>query len=223
MEKMKLYLFGLICFVGAIGYGGAAFSGAKMSGIMYEEIKINLEDGTELSTAYFDGVEKLVVIFVPGGIASKENYYFLAKHLQNIDVAAILLDDRSEYAILGAVDFSIQKGFEKIVLVGGSIGAGTILTTIKYTLTESQKTLIEKIILIGPYSGSALQTNKIKKLFIAAENDSISPLSGIQKLYEDTSGPKILKVYEGSSHAEQLFDSKHRDDIAHTIVDFIQM
>ena len=62
-----------------------------------------------------------------------------------------------------------------------------------------------------------------RKLFIAAKNDSVSPLSGIQELYEATSGPKILKLYEGSWHAEQLFDSKHRDDIAHTILDFIRV
>ncbi len=222
MDKLKLCLIGLICLIGTIGYGEPVFCSAKTFGADDDVIKIKLKDGTEVSAAFFDGAEKQVVVSVPGGLAGKENYYFLAKRLQKINVASLLLDGRSENDLLSAIDFLKQKNFEKIVLVGGSIGAGTILTTIKYTLTETQKALIEKIILIGPYSGSALQTNKIKKLFIAAKSDSVSPLSGIRELYEDTSEPKILKLYEGPWHAEQLFESKYRDDVARTIIDFIQ-
>ena len=222
MVKLKLFLLGLICFIVWIGMDEAVLSGEKKSEALYEVKRIMSEDGTELSAAFFDGGAKQIVVCVPGGSASKESYYFLAKRLKKFNVASLALDGRSENAILSAVDFSEKNDFEKIVLVGGSIGGGTILTTIKYTLTDTQKALIEKVILIGPYSGSALQTNKIKKLFIAAKKDSVSPLSGIQELYEDTAAPKILKLYEGPLHAEQLFDSKHRDDITHTILDFIR-
>lgn len=223
MEKSNIFRLISICLIGVIGYGEVVLSDTKMSGAAFDVHQLKLKDGSEISAAYFDGDEKQVVVAVPGGLATKKDYYFLAKRLQKNKVASILLDDRNENAIVGAIDFSIQKGFEKIVLVGGSIGAGTILTTIKYTLTETQKVFIKKVILIGPYSGSALKTNSIKKLFIAAKNDSISLLAGIQELYKDTSGPKILKLYEGSWHAEQLFDSIHKEDIADTIINFIQM
>ena len=143
MEKLKLFPLGLICFIVWIGYGNSVLSDEKLSEAIYEVKKIKSEDGTELSATFFDGGAKQIVVCVPGGTASKESYYFLAKHLQRFNIASLSLDGRSESAILSAVDFSKQKDFEKIVFVGGSIGAGTILTTIKYTLTDTQKALIE--------------------------------------------------------------------------------
>jgi hypothetical protein len=220
MKKSLKILIGVFLVIGIFGYSGADSEDKKWGETNYEELKIKLEDGTDTPVAFFYGEGKQAVVFVPGNDARKESYYFLAKHLQKMKIASLSLDKWDEYAILSAIDFLKKKGFEKISFVGGSIGAGNLFITIKYTIKGTQRNIIDKVIVISPYGGTALKSNKIKKLFIAAKEDRWSSYSSIQNLYKDTSEPKILKVYGGSDHAEQLFDSRHREDIIKLIPEF---
>ena len=119
---------------------------------------------------------------MPGGVGTKESYYFLASHLQKIKIASLSLDDRSESALLCGIDYLRKMGFGKLSLVGGSIGAATILITVKYSVSGTPRDITDKVVLISPYGGSALQSDKIKKLFIASRDDSISTYTGIQIL-----------------------------------------
>ncbi|MBT8352060.1 MAG: hypothetical protein KJO26_12630 [Deltaproteobacteria bacterium] len=212
----------IIYIIGISGYGNADGAKKNMSGAGYKELKIKLEDDTNVEVAFFSGKDDHAVVFVPGGSGVKENYYFIAKDLQKLGISSLALAGRNESHILSALEFLKKKGVKKFSLAGGSIGAATILVTIKYTLDETQRKSVDKVILIGPYGGSALKSDKIKKLFIASKKDSLSPYTGARNLFQETSEPKTLKVYDGSEHAEQLFASRHREDIKRLIIDFLK-
>ncbi len=221
--KQSLKAIAILCFIlGIIESSAADSTENKRAVTNYEVLKINLRAGSDTSAAFFHAAGRQAVALVPGGVATKENYYHLARDLQAINIASLALDGRDEQAVLSAIDFLKKEGFDKISLVGGSIGAATILVTLKYTLMDEQRKSIDKIILIGPYGGSAIQNNDIKKLYIAAKEDSISPYESILELFNDTSEPKKLKVYEGSDHAELLFDGRYKEDITELILNFIR-
>jgi hypothetical protein len=45
--------------------------------------------------------------------------------------------------------------------------------------------------------------------------------SKVKKIYTYSSEPKKMVEYEGSEHAQHLFKSSHKDELADLLIDFI--
>ncbi len=78
---------------------------------------------------------------------------------------------------------------------------------------------IKKVILLAPAGGSAIQNKSINKLFVVSKNEGL--FSRVNSIYNDSTQPKKLKVFSGSSHAQHLFKSKNSDELSNLLIDFL--
>lgn len=180
-------------------------------------VEIKTEKGNGSSAAYFDGKNGQIVIFVPGAVYNKESWYFLAERIQKMNVASLSLDGKTPDVVLSAIKLMQEKGFKKIGLVGGSMGGAAILNA----LDRETDAAINKVIALAPAGGKSIKSQKIKKLFIVARQDRLGLYPVVKKLYESSSEPKKFVVFEGSDHAQQLFNSSHKKELSKLIIDFI--
>ena len=97
------------------------------------------------------------------------------------------------------------------------MGGAAILDALEQKADES----INKAIVLAPYGGSPIKSEKIKKLFVVAKGDSLGIYPDVKRLYKDSSEPKKIVELEGSEHAQHLFKSSHKEKLSNLIVDFI--
>jgi hypothetical protein len=133
----------------------------------YEKVAIKLKAGIENVAAYFDCKSKEAAIFVPGAVFNKESCFFIAERLQNLGVASLSLDGKTQDDVLSAVKVLKNKGFKAITLVGGSMGGAAIL----HALKEQTDDCIHKVIVLAPYGGNPIKSKKIKKFFVVSKED----------------------------------------------------
>ncbi len=216
MKKFTLSL-GLFFILATSNFTQVYAADKPMGHSNFEIIKIKTKMGFESSSAYFDGKSDKVVIFVPGAIFNKESWFFLAERLQQLNVASLSLDGKRKEDVLSAIKILKEKGFAKIILVGASMGGGSVL----HALEEKTDDSIDKVIVLAPYGGSAIKSKKINKLFVIAKADRLGIYPKVKKIYTNSADPKKMVEYEGAEHAQHLFKSSHRDELAELLIDFI--
>jgi len=218
LNKTKYTLMGLFIVLGAIKMICVDFSFGSEVDINYKELKIKSESGIESDIAFFDGGKEMAVIFAPGASFSKESWYFLAERLQKEKIASVSLNTGSVTDVLNGIDFLKKNGFEKISLVGGSVGGVGVLEA-SNKLTGK---VIDKIVVIAPFGGNPVKDKNISKLFIVAEDDMMSSSAEVYRLYDNSSYPKEYKEYPSSNHAQRLFETEHKEALIEVIIDFIR-
>ena len=184
----------------------------------YKELRIKSESGVESDIAFFDGGKERAVIFAPGAMFSKESWYFLAERFQKKEIASVSLNTSSATDVINGVNFLKKNGFEKISLVGASMGGVGVLEASSKLSDKS----IDKIVVIAPFGGNPVKNKNISKLFIVAEDDMMSSSGEVYRLFYDSSDPKTFKEFSGSNHAQRLFESEHKEALIETIIDFIR-
>ena len=217
MKKVLSSFIGLFIIFGLFTDGNAGVAGKEAGNTGYEVIKLTSSDG-ESDAAFFNAETRQAAVFVPGAVFSKESWFFIAGQLQPLKIASLSLNGKSAPHVLSAIAFLKNRGFEKITLVGGSMGGGAVLSALKENTDES----VRKMVALAPYGGVPVKNPKIRKLFIVAKADSLGSYSHVRELYQDSSDPKILKEYDGTEHAQHMFKGRHKEDLTSTVIDFIQ-
>jgi len=216
MKKFTLSL-GLFFIIATSNFTQVHAADKPMRHSNFEIIKIKTEMGGESSSAYFDGKSDKVVIFVPGAIFNKESWFFLAERLQQLNVASLSLDGKRKEDVLSAVKFLKDKGFAKIILLGASMGGGAVL----HALEAKTDDRIDKVIVLAPSGGNPIKSKNINKLFVIAKADRLGIYPKVKKTYTSSADPKKMVEYEGSEHAQHLFNGPHKDELSGLIIDFI--
>ena len=101
----KLALSVLLAMIGTSDFKQAHSGDESVKKPHYEEVKMKTAMGIESSAAYFDGKSSQVVIFVPGAVFNKESWFFLAEHLQQLNVASLSLDGKTQDDVLSSIKF----------------------------------------------------------------------------------------------------------------------
>ncbi len=187
-----------------------------------DEIVIPTDFG-DYAAAYFPAAGKHGVLFVPGARFDKESWYPLSQKLQDAEMPSLALDKISGPAMIGGIDILHNKGCESVVLVGGSRGAGVILTLPVHPLIEpEQAQLIRKMVLLAPFGGDGSERADIEKLFVIGEKDGLS-YANTMRVFGASVPPKTLKVFPNTAyHAQHLFKTKYREELTALILDFIR-
>jgi esterase/lipase len=61
------------------------------------------------------------------------------------------------------------------------------------------------------------------KHFIVSENDHIADRTAVMtQLYESAPEPKILKIFSGSGHGTELFQTKHGVEFLEILLNFLE-
>lgn len=193
----------------------------------YKLISYTTEDGGVIEASFFEGDKDFVVLFAHGAIFNKESWYFMAERLQNVGVPSLSIDFRGygnskkgntnnrSLDILGAVNYLKEKGFKKIAIVGGSMGGAAVLNALEIKTDD----VICRIALLAPAGGPAIRHKSVKKLFVVSKEERL--FLRVNKIYDESTQPKELKVYSGSFHAQNMFKSEYNEELTNLIINFL--
>ncbi len=123
-----------------------------------------------------------------------------------------------------AIEFLRAQGFERIVCMGASMGGRGCVNA------AFEQELAGLVIVSGTGSSDPARQNladmispDMPKLFVVAENDSTPERAlTMANLYENAPDPKIFKLYPGSAHGTELFDSKYKQDFRDLLFEFLE-
>lgn len=123
-----------------------------------------------------------------------------------------------------AIEFLHAQGFERIVCIGASMGGRGCVNA------AFEQELAGLVIVSGTGSSDRDRQNladfispDIPKLFVVTENDSTPERAlTMANLYESAPDPKIFKLYPGSAHGTELFDSKYKQDFRDLLFEFLE-
>jgi len=193
----------------------------------FEIVSFKTNDGGKVEAALFAAEGKTAAVLAHGGVFNKESWYPQAERLKAAGVTALSIDfrgygnskaenNRAKYHdVLAAVAYLEAKGFERIAVIGGSMGGQATLEALAKT---DSKTIV-KAVLLAPAGGDPIASAKISKLFIVSMGDRF--IATVNRLHEASAEPKELLVYTGDAHAQHLFKSEHAEDLTKRIVKFV--
>ena len=180
----------------------------------YEQVQIESEFGYFNDGLYFAGNGEQAVVLVHQSESDKESWKNFAAHLQSQGIASVSIDKVGRREVLDAISFLSERKYEKVTLIGASIGGGAVLQA-----ANTGPNKIEKVILLSP-NAAVLDNSNIDKLFVVSKLDVLSARS--YSVFKDSSEPKILKEYEGAAHGQDIFESDHGKDLTHLIFEFLK-
>ena len=190
------------------------------------EVTFEARDGATRRGHLYSGGPHAVVL-AHGGVFDKESWREQAEALVAVGLTALAFDFRGygdgepTYGlpgkandVLGAIDYLDREGYERISVVGGSMGA-------QFSMAASARTdRIDRLVLIAPGSkGLGAGLKAASTLFIVAERDRMR--QDVDREYAAAPQPKRLEVLPGSAHAQHLFATDQAATVTRLIVEFL--
>jgi pimeloyl-ACP methyl ester carboxylesterase len=163
---------------------------------------------------FYKSKGRQAVVFVPGYIFNKESWLFLAKHFQTLGVSSLSVNGNSVSSVKAAVTFLRDEGYTDIALIGGSMGAVAVMSAVEDGVEN-----VSKMVLLSPVKDTPINNSVIKKLFVASAEERALPV--VEKSFDTANQPKSIKTFPGSSHAQFLFYSPHRQQLITLVTDFV--
>ena len=194
----------------------------------FHVVEFDTTDGGHIHASLFEGQKKRAVLLAHGAIFNKESWYPLASRLQKEGLTSLSIDFRGYgqstaprasakyFDILGAIAFLKGRGYSSIALVGGSMGAATVLDALSHSSDE----IIGKSIILAAPGGLPIESRKIEKLFIVSEGDPVAPR--LKSIYEKSAEPKRLQVLPGQAHAQHIFKTEQASALTELIAEFLR-
>lgn len=124
-----------------------------------------------------------------------------------------------------AINFVRERGAEKIILVGASLG-GVASAKLAVESHANGLVVIASPPSISPW-GFEIQPSDldtaIPKLFITAENDNTVSAEETRALYDIAAEPKEWQTYPGTAHGTDLFEGENGTELQQRILEFLLM
>ncbi len=163
---------------------------------------------------YFATQGNTAAVLVHDYVSTRKNWLPFAKRLQQLNIATVAIENISRRDVLDAIRFLKQRRYQRIILIGASMGGGSAIQA-----ANQHPDWVDRIVLISTTDPGGLQDDDLKKLFIIAKKDSFAFRA--YSAYESSVDPKVLKEYTGYSHGQAMLSSEHGERIHKDIIDFI--
>src|ERR671919_1233403 len=123
--------------------------------------------------------------------------------------------------VLAATSALRERGADRIVLVGASMGGTASLIAASRTDVDGVVTLSAPTTFMGLVAPpEVLAAIDEPKLFLAAEGDESAPESALA-LYERSSGAKRVEIVNGESHGTELLEGGQAEVVRNIILQFL--
>jgi pimeloyl-ACP methyl ester carboxylesterase len=200
------------------------------------EVTLTTEDGVQLSGTVF-GQGTTAVVLAHMLPTDQTSWQPFAQVLAERGFTALTFDfrgygqsggskdyDALDKDVRAAVAFLRDRGFQRIVCIGASMGG------LACGKVSHEPGLVGLVIISSPISmesvGASLKVTRsdladlaYPKLFIVSREDR--PISGdVRGMYGWASDPKELKVFDGFAHGTDLFDTEHADEFRDLLLNF---
>lgn len=241
MRTRLIYPFLVVLLLlggGCIGQK-ASPQGAETGQRQKEEIVgfIN-EDGVTLAGTFYPAEGDTAVLLAHMGIADQTSWQDFAAIAAGNNIAALTFDfqcyGKSECKARGgdmsnlkdmrpAYEFLKEKGYEKIVCMGASMGGtACLMLAMEKEIAGLVVIASERPIGMKQYPED-LVSKSIPKLFIVADRDPYAfVISEIQKMYDVSPEPKQLKIFSGDVHGTDIFKTDNGTAFRDLLLEFLE-
>lgn len=195
--------------------------------------RFNTEDGIEL-TGEIRGSGGAGIVLAHAFPADRGSWAEFAEYLEGKGYLTLTFDFRG-YGdsagerdipeiwrdVLAAVSALRERGADRIILVGASMGGTASLIAASRTEVNGVVTLSAPTTFMGLSAPpEVLAAIDEPKLFVAAEGDESAPQSA-QALYELSSGSKRVEIVTGESHGTELVEGGQAEVVRNLILQFL--
>ena len=200
--------------------------GSPLAASEPDAVRLEARDGETLTALLYPGGQHAVVL-AHGGVFDKESWSEQAAALVDAGMTVLAFDFRGygdgeptyglpgkRLDVLAAIDFLAERGYERISLVGGSMGG-------QFAVAAAAETdRVDLLILLAPGGADhAAEIRARSTLVITAENDRLR--DQVDRAYRDAPQPKRLEIFPGSAHAQHIFATEHGKAVTTLIVEFL--
>jgi len=129
-------------------------------------------------------------------------------------------DDGVRFDVLAAVRYLRKAGAKTVSVVGASFGGGAAAEA----SIETEPGEIDRLVLLAHSPIAKPELMKGRKLFILTRDDANAAglrLPRIREQYEKAPGPKELIIFEGSAHAQFIFETDQGERLMREILRFL--
>jgi dienelactone hydrolase len=184
-------------------------------------------DGGLIEGAFYSGHHDRVVLLCHGRVFNKESWDAFARSLQKVGIDAFAIDFRGygnstgpdpnalDRDVAGAIDHLIAKGYQRIGVIGASMGGQAMLTA----LANESPPEVDRVVVLAAV-GPGLRSEKIDKLFIVARRDPVH--ARVLETFAESVSPKHVEIFNGDAHAQHLFKSGKRRSFNETLLRFFK-
>jgi pimeloyl-ACP methyl ester carboxylesterase len=126
--------------------------------------------------------------------------------------------------LTGAVAFARQRGAQRIVLIGASLGGittGKLAAQLRATsvvIISAEQDLVGYGLACSPAELAAMTQ---PKLFIASQDDTNTAYSDTQSFFANAPPPKQFHLFPGDVHGVHLFDTVHGNELRDLLLTFV--
>lgn len=183
-----------------------------------QPVQIKTADGKTITAKlYGDGKTALILCHGRSYRNGGESFAEQCRHFQQKEIACLAIDFRGypseslpdvtglEQDVIAAFDFLVQRGGERIYILGSSMGGSATLDALR---TLDGRKQLAGIIIISAADPEACARARCRKLFIVAENDPAGSFAGVKAMHASASEPKQLVTFEIGGHGQSLFKSR---------------
>ena len=207
-----------------------------------ETVSFTTEDEYELEGILFlsEGDTAVVFAHMAGGDNNQQNWVPFAKKSASRGFTSLTFNfrcygnsecgGRDSGSVLisrdigAAINFLRSKGFERIVCIGASMGGRACVNA------AFEQELVGLVIVSGTGSSDPdrqdladIVSPEMQKLFIVSKNDHTTDRTlTMTNLSENAPEPKTFKLFSGSAHGTELFDSPNSLEFREMLYDFLE-
>jgi len=128
------------------------------------------------------------------------------------------------YDVYAAIQFLNDRGYEKIVCIGASMGGTSCmraaldrnlagLGVLASTLSNGDPTEVSR---------SELQQLTLPKVFAYAQSDFVLVITDMRFMSERAPEPKLVQVFPGSAHGTNIFNTESGSQLTDLLVNFLE-
>jgi dienelactone hydrolase len=200
---------------------------------------LKTSDEVQISAKQF-GTGELAVILAHQGTtgANQRDWETFARLIAARGYSAVTLDFRGRgrsggdisatYYLIrdmrALIDHLHEKGYDRIVCIGASMGGSTCLrAAVEYDL--------EGVVVMGSLMGTGEPTTvtgeelaalTIPKLFITTEDDGYEVPETMKHMYDISQEPKQFRIFPGDAHGTKMFKQPYGEQVTAELLAFLE-
>jgi len=207
--------------------------------IEIEKVSFITDDNLALSGTLFGQGEIAVILAHQGTQGTNQtSWRSFARSIAGKGFAALTFDFRGygksegptrqswlERDVRAAIAFLHERGFNRIACIGACMGGTACLRAAVDADLEGLVVIASPMSIGYPTRVlyEDLEALTMSKLYVCAENDRFPNMARqIKNMYEHSSEPRQLKLFPGTAHGTELFDTPYRDELSGLLVDFLE-
>ena len=195
--------------------------------ILRELIEIPYEDRVIRGTMLGDG--EIAVILAPMWGEDRSSWLKFAKHIAPLGFTALAIDfpgagastgdisfTKVNFDVVAVIDFLKELGYEQIVCMGASMGAGAC-----FEAALLRPGLAGLVVVAAPPETTADEaaTLLMPKLFVVGDEPEVK--SAMSKDYQILPMPKEFKTLADTAHGTDLLNTDSREEFSNILVEFL--